>query len=71
MLLGAEVSLSEQLAKDLHQRAIKKFLKIKVCARYKGYIRPAYLAEIESLSPENKNFKYLLCVIVVSLICMG
>ena len=38
---------------------------------YKGYIRPAYLAEIESLSPENKDFKYLLCVIVVSLICMG
>ena len=65
------MSLNEQLAKDLPKRAIKKFLNIKVCARYKGYIRPAYLAEIESLSPENKNFKYLLCAIVVSLICMG
>ena len=35
MLLGAEVSLNEQLAKDLHKRAIKKFLKIKVCADIK------------------------------------
>ena len=69
--MGTEVSLNEQLLKDLHERAIKKFLKIKTCARYKGYIRPAYLAEVESLSPENKNFKDLLCAIVVSLICMG
>ena len=57
------VSISEQLAEELHQPVIKKFKRRKVCARFKDNIWVAGLAEIESLSSENTNIKYLLCVI--------
>ena len=57
------VSISEQLAEELHQPVIKKFKRRKVCARFKDNIWAAGLAEIESLSSENTNIKYLLCVI--------
>ena len=57
------VSISEQLAEELHQPVIKKFKRRKVCARFKDNIWAAGLAEIESLSSENANIKYLLCVI--------
>ena len=57
------VSISEQLAEELHQPVIKKSKRRKVCARFKDNIWAAGLAEIESLSSENTNIKYLLCVI--------
>ena len=57
------VSISEQLAEELHQPVIKKFKRRKVCERFKDNIWAAGLAEIESLSSENTNIKYLLCVI--------
>ena len=57
------VSISEQLAEELHQPVIKKFKRRKVCARFKDNIWAAGLTEIESLSSENTNIKYLLCVI--------
>ena len=39
--------------------------RIKVYARFKGNIWTADLSEMGSLSPENKNVKYLWCVIDV------
>ena len=54
------VSISEQLAEELHQPVIKKLKRRKV---FKDNIWAAGLAEIESLPSENTNINYLLCVI--------
>ena len=59
------MSVSEQLAEELHKPVIKKFKRRKVYARFKDNIWAADLAEMESLSSKNKNVKYLLCVIDV------
>ena len=59
------VSVSEQLAEELHKPVIKKFKRRKVYARFKDNIWAADLAEMESLSSKNKNVKYLLCVLDV------
>ena len=62
---GSGVSVNEELAEELHKPVTKKFKRRKASARYKDNIWAAYITEMESLSSENKNFKYLLCVIDV------
>ena len=63
----AGMSVTEQLAKELHKPVIRKFKRRKAYARFKKNIWAANLAEVESLSSKNKNFKYLFYVIDVSL----
>ena len=53
------MSVSEQLAEELHKPVIKKFKRRKVYARFKDNIWAADLAEMGSLSSKNKNVKYL------------
>ena len=60
---GLGMSITEQLAEELHKPVIKKFKRKKVYARFKDNIWAADLAEIELLSLKIKNVKYLLCVI--------
>ena len=59
---GSEASVHEQLPKELHKPVTKKLKRRKVCAWFKDNIWAAYLAKMYSLSPKNKNVKYLLCV---------
>ena len=60
---GSEISLNEPLVEELHKPVIKKFKRRKICDRFKENNQAADLAEMESLSSKNKNFKYLLCAI--------
>ena len=62
---GSEINVNEQVAEELHKPVIKKIKRTKVYARFKGNIWAADLAEMESLSSNNKNVKYLLCAIDV------
>ena len=57
--------MNEQLPEELHKPGTKKFKRRKAYAGFKDKIWAADLAEIESLSANNKIFKYLLCVIDV------
>ena len=52
---GSGISVSEQLAEELHNTVIKKFKRRKVYRRFKDNIWTAGLAEMESLSSKNKN----------------
>ena len=52
---GSGISVSEQLAEELHNTVIKKFKRRKVYTRFKDNIWIAGLAEMESLSSKNKN----------------
>ena len=51
-----KISVNEKLAEELHKP-------VKVYGRFKDNISAADLDEMESLSSNNKNVKYLLCVI--------
>ena len=51
------MTVNEPLVEELHKRVIKKFKRRKVYARLTSYITIADLAEMESLSPEDKNAK--------------
>ena len=51
---GSGISVSEQLAEELHNTVIKKFKRRKVYTRFKDNIWTAGLAEMESLSSKNK-----------------
>ena len=62
---GSRVNVNEQLTEELHKPVIKKFKRRKVYARFKDNIWAADLAETGSLSSNNENVKYLLCVIDV------
>ena len=62
---GAEVSVHEQQAEELHKPTIKKFKRRNVYARLKDNIWAADLAGMKSLSSKNNNVKYSLCVIDV------
>ena len=57
------MSFNEQLAEKLRKAVTKRFKKRKVYARFKENICAADLAEMESLSSNNENVKYLLCVV--------
>ena len=52
---GSGISVSEQLAEELHNTVIKKFKRRKVYTRFKDNIWTAGLAEMESLSSKNKS----------------
>ena len=62
---GSGVSVNKQIAEELHKPAIKKFKRRKAYVRLKDNIWTADLAEMESLSSNNKIVKYWLCVIDV------
>ena len=55
---GSGVSVNKQIAEELHKPAIKKFKRRKAYVRLKDNIWTADLAEMESLSSNNKNVKY-------------
>ena len=59
------VSVNEQLAEELHKPVIKNFKRRKFYAIFQEHLWAANLAEVESQSSNNKNGKYLLCVIDV------
>ena len=54
-LIGARISVNEQLAEKLHKLVIKKSKRRKVYARFKDNIWVANLAEMVSLSSKNKK----------------
>ena len=49
----------------MHRPVIKTFKRIKVYDRFTDNICAADLTEMETLSLENKNVKYLLCAVDV------
>ena len=57
------LELNEQLAKELHQRIIKKFKKRKAYSGFRDKIWRADLADMQLISKFNKGFRFLLCVI--------
>ena len=65
--IESRISVNEQLAEELYKRVTTKFKRRKVCAKFKYNTWAADLLEMESLSSKNKNVKYLLFVIDVSL----
>ena len=54
------ISVNEQLAEEFN-KPVKKKKRRKIYARFKDNIWAADLAEMGSLSSENKNIKYLFC----------
>ena len=62
---GSGISVNEQVAEELHKPVIKKSKRRKVYAKFEDNVWAADLAEMRSLSFENKNIKYLLCLIEV------
>ena len=64
-ITGSRTSVNKQSTEELHKPIIKKFKRQKVYARFKDNTWATDLAEMGSLSPKNKNVKYLLCVIGV------
>ena len=57
------IASSSILANELHKPVIKKFNKRKVYSQFKDNIWGVDLADMQSLSRQNKGIKYLLCVI--------
>ena len=55
--------VNEQLDEGLHKPVIKEFKRRKVYARFKDNIWAEDLVEMRSCISQNKNVKYLLCVI--------
>ena len=60
---GSGIVSSSILADELHKPIIKKFNKRKVYSQFKDNIWGVDLADMQSLSRENKGIKYLLCAI--------
>ena len=63
---GSGISTNEfnyQLANELRKPIIKKFNQRKVYSSFKDNIWGVDLADMQSLSKFNKEFKYLLCAI--------
>ena len=61
----AGVCVNEQVAQELNKPVIKKFKRRRVYARFKDDIWAEDLADMGSLSSENRAVKYLLCAIDV------
>ena len=55
--------LNYQLGNELNKPVIKKSKKRKVYSSFRDNIWGVYLADMQSLSKFNKEFKYLLCAI--------
>ena len=62
---GPEITVNQQLAKDLQKPVIKKIKRKQVNFSFKGNNWAEDLAEMRSLSSKNKNIKYLLRAIDV------
>ena len=62
---GSGVSVNQKLAQELHELVITKFKRSRFYARFKDYIGASDLAEMRSLSTENRSVKYLLYAIDV------
>ena len=56
-------SLVVQLADELHEPIIRKFMKRKIYSSFRDNIWGADLADMELFSKFNKGFRFLLCVI--------
>ena len=61
--MGSAIASSSILADELHKPIIKKFEKRKVYSQFKDNIWGVDLADMQSLSRQNKGIKHLLCVI--------
>ena len=61
--MGSGIASYSILADELHKTIIKKFEKGKVYSQFKDSIWGVDLADMQSLSKNNKGIKYLLCVI--------
>ena len=59
------ITVNEQLAEELYKPVIKKLKGRQIYARFKDNLCTAYFAEMESLSSQNKNVRYLLFMIDV------
>ena len=59
------INVNEQLDEELHKPVIKKFKRRKVYVIFKDNVWAAGVVEMQSLSSNNKNIKYSLCVIDV------
>ena len=60
---GSGASVNEKLAEELHKPVTKKFERRKVYARFENNVCTADLAQMEASPSENRNVKYLLCII--------
>ena len=58
-----EIKQNEQLAEELQQPIIKKFLKRKVHSSFKDNILSADIAYLQLINKFNKGTKFLLCVV--------
>ena len=56
---------NKQLADELHKTIIRKFKKRKVYSAFKDNIWAADLADMQLIGKFNKEFRFLLCVIVI------
>ena len=65
MKTESRVSVNKELVQGLPKSVIKKFKRKKFYAIFKNNVWAANLAEMGSLSSENQDVKYLLCVIDV------
>ena len=63
--MGANKSVKEEQAQELHKSVIKKLKRRIVYVRFRDNIWAADLAEIGLLSSENRGVELLLCVIDV------
>ena len=62
---------NQQLAEELDKPIIKKFVKRKVHAAFKGNIWGADLADMQLLSRYNKGIRFLLCVLIFLVNMLG
>ena len=61
--IGKVTDRTRQLAKELHKPVTRKFEKRKVHSSFKDDIWGADLADVQSISKHNKEFRFLSCVI--------
>ena len=61
---------NEQLSNELHKPIIRKFEKRKVYSTFKDNIWGVDVADMQLLSKYNKGIRFLLCVIIVILLCV-
>ena len=60
---GVDAKPNYQLANELHRQIIRKFKRRKVYSSFRDNIWGVNLAEMQSMSKQNKGIEYLLCAI--------
>ena len=58
---GVNAEPNYQLTNELHSQIIRKFKRRKVCSLFRDNICSVDLADMQSLSKQNKGIKYLFC----------